>query len=553
MRLRSIRNIPRIGDITTTFLRHGLHHFADELGLPVVAKVRSMFHQQQEDWESVKKSLPVRLRNVLQELGPTYVKLGQILSTRHDLLSEEFIIELEKLQDDVPPMKYETVCEVIEDELGDTAENLFQSFEKSPLAAASIGQVHRAVTKEGQEVVVKVQRQGIGEIISSDIEILRSLARLMKENEVLEDIYDAQDIVEEFARSIRKELDYMRELRNIYTFTKNFEGNEAVHLPTVFPELSTQKVLCMEFIKGVKASEVTTETHDLKAIAKHGVDAVLQQVFADGCFHADPHPGNILIQGKSTVCFVDFGMVGRLSQKMRDNLSSLLFALSKRDYDVLAREIVRISTPRHDVDTDELATALLETMDPFYGAKLSQVNVGALIQECLDVIARFKIKFPSSYSLMLKALITVESLGTQLDPDFDMMAAATPFVRGLVMKRFSPERLKRDGMLALRDMTGMLNRVPFRVEGLLARMQRGTFSIEFVHKGLHDLLQQIDEGSNRIAFSLVISACIIGSSFVMTRSDVVRLWGMNMGAVMWVVAGVLGLWLAFSIVRSGRM
>ena len=553
MRLKELRNFNRLKDITTTLLSHGLHHFVDELGLPVMAKVRSMFHQEKKDWPDIAESLPSRLKSVFQDLGPTFIKLGQILSTRHDLLGRDFITELEKLQDEVSPMPFEEVHRVIEEELGDSVEELFREFQAEPLGSASIGQVHRAVSKEGRELVVKVQRPGIKDLIHSDIEVLRFVAKLMKDNEILDEIYDPEAIVEEFARSIKKELDYFRELRNIYAFRKNFAEVEHIYLPEVFPELSTDKVLCMEYVDGIKVSQIERGKHDFELIAERGANAVLKQVFEDGCFHADPHPGNIMIKGSAQVCFIDFGMVGRLSQKMRDNLSSLLFAMSNRDYDVLAREVIRICNPRREVDTDELATALLETMDPFYGATLGQIDVGQLIQECLDVIARHKIKFPSAYSLIFKSLISIESLGRKLDPNFDLMAAARPFVRALVLKRFGLERLQRDGLLAIRDVTGMLNRLPYRLEGLLAKMLRGDFSIEFMHKGLDSLIRQIDEGSNRIAFSLVISACIMASSFVMTNESIVRLWGMNMGVVMWVVAGLLGLWLALSILRSGRM
>ena len=551
--LKQLRNIPRIKDVTKILVKHGLEQTAESLGLAsLFEKALRTVHPESPQEKALTK--PQRLRMVMQDLGPTYIKLGQILSTRRDLLTEEYVEEFVKLQDSVPPMEYDRVEAVFEKELGRVPKDLFAQFDRTPLGAASIGQVHRAVLKSGEEVVVKVQRDGISSAIRSDVEILYFLAQRFEESGLIDRIYGTTDIVDEFSRSIRQELDYLREAHNITTFRRNFDADRTVHIPRVYEDYTTTRLLCMEYIHGTKAARFTECDCDPRLIAKNGAAAVLKQVFLDGCFHADPHPGNIVIMPGNVICFMDFGMTGRLSIKMRDKLSWLLITLLNRDYDALARVLIDVSEPLEDVDIDELSTALLDTLDPYHGASLKQINFGNLIRACSRLLVRFRLRLPSGYTLMMKSLVTVEGLGKKLDPDFDITALAKPFVEKLVVDRWKPKRLAHDLELIALDLTAFVRRTPHQLTQILNKIQHGLLELKFSHQGLGPLTHTLDKVSNRIAFALVISALIVSSSLIMASTGPTASASYSaLGVAGYIIAGVLGLWLAFSILRSGGL
>ena len=553
MDIKQLRNVPRIKEIATVLIKHGFEQAAESMGLAtLIEKARRLVQKDLAPEHLL--TLPQRFRMVMQELGPTFIKLGQILSTRRDLLSEEYIEEFSRLQDNVPPMEYALVEAVFERELGKKPSELFREFDQQPLAAASIGQVHRAVLHSGEEVVVKVQRDAIQSTIRSDVDILYFLARKVESAELVDRVIAPTEIVDEFSRSIRQELDYLREAQNINTFRKNFEADPGVHIPRVYEEYTTQSLLCMEFIHGKKASKFSEIACDPKLIARRGASAVLKQVFQDGCFHADPHPGNILIMPDNVVCFMDFGMTGRLSVKMRDSLSWLLIHLLNRDYDALARALMDVGEALEDVDVDGLSTSLLDTLDPFYGASLKQLNIGNLIRSCSRLLVRFRIKLPAGYTLMMKSLVTIEGLGRKLDPDFDLTSMAKPFVEKLVIDRWRPQRVAHDMELLALDVSSFLRRTPQQLAKILNKIQHGNLALQFNHRGLHPMTRTLDKVSNRIAFSMVISALVISSSLIMA-ANAHSAWGpMTWLAVTgYVGAGFLGLWLAFSILRSGGL
>jgi len=551
--LKQLRNIPRIGDVTKILVKHGLEQMAETLGLAsLFERARRIIHK--EGPPELSLTLPQRLRAVMQDLGPTFIKLGQILSTRRDLLSEEYIEEFSRLQDSVSPMEIERVEGVFLREFGHRPQDLFSQFDREPLAAASIGQVHRVVLKSGEEAVVKVQRDGISSAIRSDVEILYFLAERLEAAELVDKIYGTTDIVDEFSRSIRQELDYLREAQNINTFRRNFQDEPTVYIPRVYESFTTSRVLCMEYIHGKKVSRFQPEDGDPKAIARNGAQAVLKQVFLDGCFHADPHPGNVVIMPGNVVCFMDFGMTGRLSLKMRDGLCWLLIHLLNRDYDALARVLADVGEPMEDIDMDSLSTALLDTLDPYYGVSLKLINFGDLIRSLSRLLVRFRLRLPSSYTLMMKSLITVEGMGKKLDPEFDITALSKPFVQHLIIDRWQPKRLAHDMELIALDVASFARRTPQQLSKILNKIQHGLLELQFTHKGLHPVLHTLDKVSNRIAFSLVIAALVIGSSLIMASTGGVpseRFKWLGVGG--YLGASILGLWLIFSILRSGGL
>ncbi len=553
MDIKQLRNIPRIKEVTTILVKHGLEQLAEVLGLASLFEKARRVIQNEPPLEPGLTTAQ-RLCMVMQDLGPTFIKLGQILSTRRDLLSEEFIEEFSRLQDSVPPMEFERVKDVFRRELGKDPSEIFREFDQTPLAAASIGQVHRAVLNSGEEVVVKVQREGITSIIRSDVDILYYLAKKLESADLIDRIYGPTEIVDEFSRSIRQELDYLREAQNITAFRANFKDNPRIYIPRVHEEYTTQRLLCMEYIHGKKVGKFTEIECDPKLIAKVGASAVLQQIFQDGCFHADPHPGNLVIMPGNVVCFMDFGMTGRLSVKMRDQLAWMLIHLMGRDYDALARSVTDAADPLEDVDLDALSTSLMDTLDPYYGATLKQINVGNLIRNCSRLLVRYRMKLPTSYTLMLKSLVTIEGMGKKLDPEFDITALARPFVEQLIVERWKPKRLAHDLELAVLDLSSLVKRVPQQIVGILNRIQHGSLDLQFSHKGLNPMMQTLDKVSNRIAFAMVIAALLVSSALIMTATSGTAFGRFAfVGVGGYVVAGVLGLWLAFSILRSGGL
>ncbi|MBI4858904.1 MAG: AarF/ABC1/UbiB kinase family protein [Candidatus Riflebacteria bacterium] len=480
----------------------------------------------------------------MEDLGPTFIKLGQVLSTRRDVFPEEYIEEFARLQDSVPPMDYERVRDVFAKELGRDPGEVFQEFDPTPLAAASIGQVHKAVLKGGEKVVVKVQRDGIRSTIRSDIDLLHILAKWAESSGMLDPIYGATEIVEEFGRSIHQELDYLREAQNVVAFRKNFDGDRTVHIPRIYEEYTTTRLLCMEFIQGKKASRFQETDCDPREIARRGALAVLKQLFQDGCFHADPHPGNILIMPGNVVCFMDFGMTGRLSVKMRDHLAWFLILLLNRDYDALSRALVEIGDPLEDVDLDALSTSLLDTLDPYQGASLRMIDLGNLIRSVSRLLVRYRLRLPTGYTLMIKSLVTVEGLGRKLDPSFDITALARPFVERLIADRWKPKRLAHDLELMTLDLSSFARRTPQQLSRILNKIQHGLLDLQFNHKGLDPLTHSLDKASKRLAHAMIISALVVSSSLIMASMSAV---GVNywIGIAGYLIAGGLSVLLIF--------
>ncbi len=552
MKLGSLRNIPRIGDITSTLVRHGLAHVAEMLGLPIMDKLKHAMRGGQEADDVHHMSAAARLRNVLQDLGPTFIKLGQLLSTRPDLVGREFVEEFGKLQDECPPMPPQVVERVLRDEFGGPPDEIFLRFDPTPIAAASIGQVHKAVLRDGTVVALKVKREGIESTIRADMEILFLLASFLRENDLPGLTLDPVAMVEELARSIEFELDYVREKLNAKAFARNFADDPTVHVPAVYEEFCTERVLCLEFVDGVRVDRLSKGRHDPVRIARRGVDAVLKQIFVHGCFHADPHPGNVFVLDGDVICFLDFGMIGRISSSMRERLCALLVALVSRDYEAISSQLAALSETPVDVDPVLLSSALMDVMDPYYGVELSNVNVGRLFYSLMSVLAGYHVRFPSSYVLMMKAMITIESFGRGLDPDLDFIAHVQPFVKRMVAFRFSPDRLKADMLRMGSELAFVMQGTPRKAALLLDKASRGEFSMRVESAELGRLPQGLEESSNRLAVALVTGALIIGSS-ILVGGGRASAFPSHLAFILFVVAGLMGVWLVFSVLRSGRL
>jgi ubiquinone biosynthesis protein len=500
--------------------------------------------------------MPVRARKVFQELGPTFIKFGQILSVRPDVIPLEFCKEFEKLQDDVPPFEYKKVEEVIMNELKDPINKLFNNFSTQPEAAASLSQVHFAELKTGEKVVVKVQRPDIRKVIMTDLEILDGLAKLIEKHIEESRIYYPVGIVDEFKETILKEMDFNAEAINVIRFQMNFKDNNTVYVPKVFHNLIMEKVLTLERIEGTKITDLERIEKlglDKKQIAVNGANAILKQIFIDGFFHADPHPGNIFVIEGNKIVFVDYGMVGRIDETIKNQLANILSAIIERDVPEISGAFVTLGLIE-EVDVRKLELGLTGLMDRYYGIPLNELRIGPLLLDIVKLVSRNKVKIPPDLFLLAKTLLTIESICRRLDPGFNMAVLAKPFVENLLRLRYSPKRIAKEIREFAKELYRFKNTLPKDINIILNRMKKGTLNIDFEHKGLEDIILHMDKVSNRIAFSVIIAALVIGSSIIMQTDKGPLFLGFPvLGVIGYLVASIFGLGLAIAILRSGRL
>jgi len=502
-------------------------------------------------------SRAVRLRLAFEELGPTFIKFGQALSTHSDLLPPDVVAELTLLQDNVPPLPAGAAERAIEAALGRSIDDLFFEFDPVPLAAASIAQVHRATLRSGAVVAVKVRRPGLPAVVEADLAILADLAVLAERHWPDAALYSLGELVAEFAQTIRREQDLMREGRLIERFASQFASDPTVRLPRIYWPFSRAAVLTMEFLNGVKVSAVGTPEApelDRRLVARRGADAVLRQVLVNGLFHADPHPGNILVLPGGVVAFVDFGIVGRLDRRMRDRLAELLMAIHAHDADRLAGIVVNVARPLRPVNMEELSRDIDEMLDLYAGLALGQLSLRALFGSITEAMARHRLKLPADLLLLIKSVTTIEAVGRQLDPGFQIVEHATPLVTSLLAEKRSPAALARRTAHGGREALGAMRVLAGNLAEITRRIRTDGMQVQFVHRNLDFFVREMDRSSNRLSFSIVIAAVLIGSSIVVLAGAGPQLHGYPLlGLAGFLAAGVLGLGLAVGILRSGRL
>jgi ubiquinone biosynthesis protein len=553
---RTYRHLNRYQRILRVLFKYGFNDLVDRLHIDQYLESGLQMINRKPREHISRLSRPERLRLVFEELGPTFIKLGQLLSTRPDLIPADFLDELAKLQDDIPSFSLEEVRAIFKEELGRYPEEIFHYFDTEPLAAASIGQVHRARMDSGAEVVVKVQRPGIENVIAVDLEILAHIAELMEQ--YLEEVQGHQPmaIVHEFARSLSREIDFSIELANIQRFARQFEGNPAIHVPLVYPELSTDRVLVMEYVVGIKSSKIETlreQGYDLPLIAARGANLVMEQIFVHGFFHADPHPGNVFILPDNVVCFIDFGQMGRLSLKDREDFTDLVLDLVAGNEQKIAAGVLKVTVQLGEVDRESLTRDLGNLMDMYLYRPLEDLEAGKILQDLLDLVSRHKLSFKPSLYQMMKALSTVEGVGLMLDPKLELIKLAKPFMRKIRLGRMQPGRIAEELSLTGFAYLHLFRDLPHELRTILTQLRSGRMRLEFEHRGLHSLGATLDRVSNRIAFAIVLAALIVGSSLIVL-SDIPPHWHSIpiIGLIGFLVAGVMGFRLLLSILRHGR-
>ncbi|MDI6819077.1 MAG: AarF/ABC1/UbiB kinase family protein [Methanothermobacter thermautotrophicus] len=506
--------------------------------------------------EEVHEPAHVRLRLVLEELGTTFIKLGQVLSTRADLVGREVAEELAKLQDEAPPFPFEDVKRVLESELGVPMEEVFSEFQEEPVASASIGQVHRARLRNGDAVAVKVQRPGIADTVKSDIILMKYLAKLANDRVPGLRYYNLPGIVAEFERAIRKELDYHQEANNVERFRAMFMDDETVYAPYVYREYSTGRVLTMEYMDGVKLTDILKSDikFNARVIAERGARCYFKQIFIHGFFHADPHPGNILVQKGNVLCFLDFGMMGHLDRSFRDRLAELFILLMNYDVNGIVNQLRYMNILTEETDLEEVKYDIIDLLDRYYGADVRKV--GEILTEFTmpGMIRRHRIRIPRDFVLLARVMSMAEDLGERLDPRFNGLEVAWEMTHKLIRNRLNPLRNLDEVPAAIIELEHIMNDLPRGLISALQKLEEGKLKMELEHRNLDEISVRIERSTNRISVAMLVSALIIGSSLVTIPREALILEKFPfLGIFGFAVSFLIALALIVSIIKSRRL
>ncbi|MBI3976578.1 MAG: AarF/ABC1/UbiB kinase family protein [Chloroflexi bacterium] len=549
------RHVGRYRQVANILARHGFGFVLDQTGLSgLVDWPRRVFRRPVDVREAL--TAPVRLRLVIEAIGPTAIKLGQMLSTRPDLLPAEIIEALEKLQDTVPPFPFEQSLAVVEEELGAPVDRLFAAFDAAPFAAASLAQVHAARLPDGQEVVVKVQRPGVRRLIETDVSILYNLAGLLERRTDWARSYGLTGIVEEFARTIRDELDFAMEGRSADQIRDNFADDPNVRIPRVYWSHTRRRVITLERLAGTKITDLTglaAAGLDPKTICRRFLSAVLEQILIDGIFHADPHPGNVLVDPVGRIVFVDFGMIGSLDEELKRQLVDLTLALVRRDVDTVARGLLAVGVLRQSVNLRELKQDIARQIRRYYRVPIRQIPVGEAMNESLRLAYKYRVKMPSDLTFLARATMTAEGVATQLDPTISVVELAEPFARRLLAERASPIRLGQDLAHNVADLGRLASDLPRRLDTILTMLQDGELAIRMQAAEPSGNGSRARGSTTSLALAIVVAAGSVSSALLLQLDRGPQTFGLPaFGVIGFLLASFLGVWLVVDLLRGGR-
>lgn len=554
----TLRSSTRLAQIISVLMRHGFGHVVLTLRLERFVPFRKKLTQDlRAAAPQDPSSIATRAAQAMEDLGPTFIKLGQTLAARPDLVPREFQTAFRRLHDRCRPFPIEQVHRVIESSLNRPISEIFEDFDAEPLATGSIGQVHTARIIGGQSVVVKVRRPEIEKIITDDIALLRTLAELVERHMPQYRMYRPRMLVEQFAQTLRYELDFVNEAAITSRFHESFTGHAKVHTPRVYWDLSSREVLTLERLDGVVVTPDTDFDQagfNRKELARNLLDAFFTQYFEMGVFHADPHPGNLLAQAPDRWGLIDFGQVGRLDADLRTRLATLLAAAARRDLDLVIDVLDDLGTLPEDIDRGYLKNDVATLLDKYYGLPLKRVRIGVLFEEIVEVARQHRVILPRDFILLGKSLASAGGMALVLDPDCSPVEVISPKLQSLLFERFSSQRLGSLLRSNAYHLSTMINHGPQMLRHFFRTLMRGQTRIIFHHEGLESFITELDRSSNRIAFSVVVASIILGSSIIM-QANIGPKWGDTpvLGLLGFVIAGISGLWLLISIFRSGRL
>ncbi|WP_253462142.1 ABC1 kinase family protein [Pseudoxanthomonas mexicana] len=556
--LGTVRDLGRLQDIASVLIRWGFGDMVKRMGMAgVLEKAGRLLHWQAVEEGRLRMDVPTRLRCTLQDLGPTFVKLGQVLATRVDLLPPAWIDELGKLQNAVPALPWDTVLPQLREDLGAEPEAVFVRVEHEPLAAASLAQAHRAWLADGSAVVLKIRRPGIRDTVEADLRLLKHLAVIVEKNLPELRRYHPQRIVQQFSASLRRELDFAAECRNAERIAHNFAGRDDIVIPRVYWQWTCERLNvqeCLEGVPGRDLAAVDAMGLDRVQLARTGAGLVLKMVLEDGFFHADPHPGNIFYMPDGAIGVIDFGMVGRVTEQRRFQIVRLLHGLVVHDSAAVAEVLADWTEENNDIDEVRLQESADVFVDQYRGVPLKDLRMGAMLGDVTAMLREHGLSLPADLALMIKAFLTLEGMGRQLDPDFDMASEARPYLERAMLERFAPDVLVRRGRRTLSGLVDLLRDMPRDVHRLLQSARRGKLQMHIEVDTLRAFGEQVDRAANRLTMGIITASLVIGSSIVMNSvgGGVSNRWLMALGVLGFVGAALCGVWILFSIWRSGR-
>ncbi|MDR2871249.1 MAG: 2-polyprenylphenol 6-hydroxylase [Xanthomonadaceae bacterium] len=551
--LDTVRDLGRIHEIASVLIRYGFGNLVQRIGVAgVLERAGRLLHWQGAE-EYLTMSTSVRLRRALEDLGPTFVKLGQVLATRVDLLPPDWIAELSELQSSVPALPFDEIRPQLVEDLGDDLENVFARLDTQPLAAASLAQTHRAWLKNGDPVVLKVRRPGIKEVIEADLRLLTRLAEIVESQ--LPDFkrYHPKDVVRQFTLSLRRELDFAAECRNAERIAANFEECDQLVIPGVYWQWTRERLNIQDFLQGIPGNDlaaVDAAGMDRKQLARTGAGLTLKMVLEDGLFHADPHPGNVFYLPEGRIGLIDFGMVGRVSEQRRFQVALLLHGLVRQDPEAVVDVLLDWTGNALDVDEARLQMDVSTFVNQYHGVPLKELRIGVMLSDITSILRDHGLALPGDLALMIKTFLTLEGLGRSLDPDFDMASEARPYLARVLLQRYSPHALLRRSRQTLVGALDLLGDLPRDLRRLLQAARRGRLQMQIETKSLKAFGDQVNRAANRLTVGIVAAALIIGSSIVVNSSSGRGLSVMALSG--FVIAAICGVWILFSIWRSGR-
>ncbi len=544
----------RYREVVEILARHGFGWLLAQLG---IGRWGPFPWRLLQHWQPPPRTQAAHLRRALEELGATYVKLGQILSTRSDLLPPEYVAELSRLQDAVPPEPVAAIEAEIARELGSPPSELFAEFDPEPIGSASIGQVHAARLKTGDRVVVKVQRPGVGALVEEDLAILADLARLAAGRTIWGRIYDIPALVEEFATTLRGELDYVREGQNADRFRHDFEGNPHLRIPTIYWDYTTRRILTMELIEGIKISDLPALERagvDREALARRASRIVLEMILEHGFFHADPHPGNFVIMEGEVIGLLDYGMVGHLDETTREDLLYLLLAISGKDLERAVDQLSALGVTGTTVQLERLRHDLGRLLSLYWGVPLREIDIARVLEQSMDVVRRHRLQMPTNLALLTKAMAMDEALARALDPEFSAAEVLRPYVQRLVWERYLPQHWRERLAPTLLDLSRLAVTLPRRTERLLTRAERGNLSINMHLQDTEHVLDVLNGMANRLILGMLASSFAVALALLLQIYYTVGFrWLIGWALVVGLISvAALGIWLAINILRRGH-
>ena len=553
--ISAARDLGRLQEIAIVMIRYGFGDAVQRIGMSRALKKAGRVLNWRTGEEPVRMRIPERVRRVLEDLGPTFVKLGQVLATRVDVFGPEWIEEFSRLQEKAPPVEWNEIHAQLTEDLGQPPEEVFAELEREPLAAASLAQVHRACLSDGRQVVLKVRRPGIRSTIEADLRLLKRLADIVESEAPEMRQYRPGELVEQFARSLHRELDFAAECRNAERIAAQLDPDSGIVVPKVFWEYNGERLNVQRLIMGIAGNDIAgleTAGLDRHHIARRGTRAILSMILEHGFFHADPHPGNIKFLPDDYIALLDFGMVGRLSQARRHEVAELLHGLVSRDPDLVTRILLDWSSDA-DTDADRLEEDVVDFIEQYHGVALEHLDMSAMIADMTSVLRRHQLILPADLVLMLKAFITLEGMGRSLDPEFDMASEAAPIVEDVLKRHYSPSRIAERLQKSLVDTLRIVGALPEDLSRLLRMARRGRIEVHIDITSLKDVTARLDKAVSRLTLGIVTSALIIGSAIALNvQHDPESSGPPLLGTIGFIGATLGGIWLLISIWRSGR-